>query len=51
MSSIWTPGGEYRPAGEEEKRGEQPLQPELTAEELAAEIRKLKISDVLLSTM
>ena len=52
MSSIWTPGGEYRPPEEEPRREQQAArEPELTAEELAAEISKLRISDILLSTM
>ena len=50
MSSIWTPGGEHRPPEEDPRREEQ-QPPELSAEELAAEIRKLRISDILLSTM
>jgi len=51
VSSIWTPAGEYRPPDESRSEAQPPPDVELTPEQLAAEIRKLRVSDVLLSTM
>jgi hypothetical protein len=47
-SHIWTPGGE-RPVGEPSRPADQPREP--TPEELIEEIKRLRVSDVLLSTV
>jgi hypothetical protein len=47
-SGIWTPGGE-RPIGEQAQPESEPQ--ELTPEQLVEQIRNLRVSDVLLSTI
>jgi hypothetical protein len=47
-SGIWTPGGE-RPIGEARQPAAEPREP--TPEELIEEIKRLRVSDVLLSTI
>ncbi len=50
-SGIWTPGGEH-PVGEpREPEGARERQPELSPEELMEVMRKLKVSDFLLSSL
>jgi hypothetical protein len=47
-SGIWTPGGE-RPTGAGPQPGSEPQ--ELTPEQLVEQIKRLRVSDVLLSTI
>ena len=47
-SRIWTPGGEYEPRPER-PRADEP--PELTPEELAEQIRRISVAELLFSTM
>jgi hypothetical protein len=47
-SGIWTPGGE-RPIGDRPQPAPEPQ--ELTPEQLVEEIKRLRVSDVLLSTV
>jgi hypothetical protein len=48
-SRIWTPGGGDRPSDKPTERAAEPQ--ELTPEQLVEQIKRLRVSDVLLSTI
>jgi hypothetical protein len=48
---IWVPPGGSADPKREEQAPQQPSEPEITAEELAEAIRRMRISDLLLSTL
>ncbi|MGH3103825.1 MAG: hypothetical protein ACRDN6_07000 [Gaiellaceae bacterium] len=50
-SGIWTPQGGSADPGREEQRAPDPEPEAMTPEQLAEQIKRLKVSDVLLSTL